>query len=167
MQERIKRDIVPGIHLIGDICPGLENVEEVKSMLSDRKLSPGFVREISVLVDDSRDFYMYVDDVEKMLVACLNHIRNSDERIVYLDFLHELIHMIQLHDGKNLYDRRYKYSERPTEIEAYRVAINEGRRIGMSEGELFDYLNVEWMKEGEHEKLARRIGLTSPGRNHS
>lgn len=159
---RIRRDIGAGEYQLGDVCSDLHTVEEIRRLLEERGLDSDFVTRTKVLVDDSRDFYMYVDDKEKRLVACLGHIRESDPMTVYLDFLHELVHIFQLHDGRNLYDRRFKYVRRATEIEAYMVAVNEGRRHGMGERELMDYLSVDWISEQEHMELARSVGL-DPG----
>ncbi len=156
---RIRREIGPGEYQLGYVCAGLQSVAEVKKLLEERGLDEQFVIGTKVLVDDTRDFYMYVDDREKRLVACLGHIRDSEQKTVYLDFLHELVHIFQLYDGRNLYDRRYKYVRRSTEIEAYSVAVNEGRRMGMSEKELMDYLLVEWISEDEHRELAESVGI--------
>lgn len=157
----IRRDITPGEYALGEICPNLHSVAEVRKLLQERGLDSTFVSGTRVLVDASREFYMYVDDKGGRLVACLSHIRDSDPRIVYLDFLHELIHMFQLRDGRNLYDRSVSYVRRPTEIEAYAVAVSEGRRIGMADSELVEYLRVEWISDDEHSELAAAVGLTS------
>ncbi len=159
--KRFRSDLGPGEYELGQICHGLPDVSEIRELLAQRGLDERFVNGTKVLVDDSRDFYMYVDDKEKRLVACLNHIRTSDPRIVYLDFLHELVHMFQLHDGRNLYDRRYKYVRRATEIEAYEVAVREGMRMGMGQAELLDYLRVEWISDEEHVELARSVGVVT------
>lgn len=156
---RVNRKISAGEYSLGDLCSNLHSIEEVSLLLEERGLKDEFVTTTKVLVDDSRDFYMYVDDKGKRLVACLNHIQDSDPNIVYLDFLHELVHIFQLYDGRNLYDRRFKYVRRPTEIEAYRVAVNEGRRIGMKEEELMEYLRVEWISDEEHRELATAVGI--------
>ena len=159
VSHRLRRDIAAGEYHLGDVCSGLHTVEEIRKLLDERGLGSDFVTRMKVFVDGSRDFYMYVDDKEKRLVACLGHIRESEPKTVYLDFLHELVHMFQLHDGRNLYDRRFKYVRRATEIEAYMVAVNEGRRLGMGEKELLDYLSVDWISEQDHRELARSVGI--------
>ena len=40
----------------------------------------------------------------------------------------------------------------------------EGRRLGMTERELFEYLKVEWMDEGELRRLARNVGVKVPSK---
>ncbi len=53
----------------------------------------------------------------------------------------------------------YSYVDRPTEIEAYEIAVEEARRLGMKDDEIFDYLHVEWISHDEHKRLASRIGI--------
>ncbi len=77
------------------------------------------------------------------------YLKTGQERHLYLDVIHELTHVRQFREGKELYDRRFPYFERPTEIEAYRVAVEEARRMGMDKEEIIDYLRVEWVTEEE------------------
>jgi hypothetical protein len=155
----LKRDIAGGIYRLSDICPNVSTVPEIAQMLEERKLSSEFIDNIEIEIEDPCDYYAYVNDKEGRIMLCKEHLSKSDEKVVYLDIVHETVHIIQLHDGRNLFDRRYRYSRRPTEIEAYRVAVNEGRRIGMKEQELFDYLKVEWISEEEHRELASKLGV--------
>ena len=76
--------------------------------------------------------------------------------------LHELTHIRQWHAGRELWDRRYNYVDRPTEIEAYRVAVDEARSLGMTDREIADYLRVEWTSREEHERLCKHLGVRSP-----
>jgi len=76
-----------------------------------------------------------------------------------LDILHELVHIRQWHDGKELWDRRYSYVDRPTEVEAYKFAVEVARKLGMPDREIADYLRVEWTSREEHERLCRRLGV--------
>jgi hypothetical protein len=62
-------------------------------------------------------------------------------------------------EGKELFDKRYSYVDRPTEIEAYSHAVKEAKRIGMTEKEIVEYLRVEWVTEEEFERLVRRMGI--------
>ncbi|MGQ9515369.1 MAG: hypothetical protein ACUVTL_10060 [Thermoproteota archaeon] len=49
---------------------------------------------------------------------------------LYLDIIHELTHVKQFMDGKKLFDWRHKYVEMPTEVEAFRNAVEGARRLG-------------------------------------
>jgi hypothetical protein len=67
-------------------------------------------------------------------------------------------------DGKELFENRWEYVDRPTEIEAYQHTVKEARRIGMRDGEILEYLKTEWMSEEELQKLARAVGVKIPSR---
>ena len=71
--------------------------------------------------------YMYVDDSDGHLVISKNYLNNGDKTDIYLDLIHELCHVKQHMEGKELFDPRYEYVERPTEIEAYRYCVQEAR----------------------------------------
>jgi hypothetical protein len=44
-------------------------------------------------------------------------------------------------------------------VEAYEIAVEEARRLGMNDSEIFDYLHVEWISHDEHKRLASRVGI--------
>src|SRR2546427_11278172 len=86
-------------------------------------------------------------------------LQSGENRRLYLDTLHELVHIRQWHEGKKLWDRRYSYVDRPTEVEAYKFAVEVARKRGMSDREIADYFRVEWTSREEHERLCRRLGV--------
>ena len=53
--------------------------------------------------------------------------------------------------------------DRPTEIEAYALVVEEARRLGMSEDDIAKYLYVEWASPMDHERLCRRLGVDPGG----
>jgi hypothetical protein len=61
--------------------------------------------------------------------------------------------------GQKLFDHRFDYVDRPTEVEAYGHAVKEARRLGMSEKQIYNYLRTEWMDEKELAKLAKAVGV--------
>ncbi|MCX5820356.1 MAG: hypothetical protein NT047_10675, partial [Deltaproteobacteria bacterium] len=83
----------------------------------------------------------------------------SDE-FLYLDIVHELCHVKQHLQGRNLYDRSKAYVDRETEIEAYQVTIQEARRIGLNDDAISNYLRVPWITPEESKRLARRLDVT-------
>lgn len=87
------------------------------------------------------------------------YLRTGDERYLYLDVIHELVHIRQFIEGKELFDSRYSYVDRPTEIEAYSAATREAERIGMKKEEILDYLKVEWVSEEEFQRLLRAVSF--------
>ena len=74
----------------------------------------------------ARPGYLRVDDETGNIVVSGEYLRTGDERYLYLDVVHELVHVRQFIEGKELFDRRYSYVDRPTEIEAYRRAWPRG-----------------------------------------
>jgi len=46
----------------------------------------------------------------------------------------------------DLFDRKYSYVDRPTEVEAYKYTVEEARNLGMKKEEILDYLKVEMDK---------------------
>src|SRR5256885_9554778 len=105
---------------------------------------------------------MYVVAAGGNVMAVLEYLKRGGEKNVYLDVPPELTHIRQWHAGKELWDRRYNYVDRPTEIEAYQVAVDEARRLGMTDREIAEYLRVEWTSREEHERLCHHLGVRSP-----
>lgn len=85
------------------------------------------------------------------------YYRNGWELDLYLDLIHELTHLRQLHDGWDLWDQRFPYVDRPTEIEGFAVAVEEGRRQGWSEVEVRRHLHNPWMSAEDVSKLLVNI----------
>lgn len=103
---------------------------------------------------------MGVSDQDGHMMISVYYLRNGNERDLYLDVIHELIHVKQFLDGKELFENRWEYVDRPTEIEAFQHAVNEARRIGMSDAEIYEYLKTEWMSQEDLQKLAKSVGVT-------
>jgi len=103
--------------------------------------------------------YMYVDGEDGHLVISKNWLNSGDRTYVYLDLIHELCHVKQFIDGRDLFDSRYSYVDRPTEIEAYRYTIAEAKRIGLSDEKILSYLHAEWLTLNDLKKLTKNIGF--------
>ena len=117
---------------------------------------------LEVEFNSFRRGYMGVSDDDGHLVVNTHHLKNSDYKILYLDVVHELIHVKQFMDGKNLFDEDYEYVDRPTEIEAYQITVDEAKKIGMDNDEIFDYLQVDWIDDESHKRLAKTVGIKIP-----
>ena len=101
--------------------------------------------------------YMGVDNTDGHLLVNARYLENGDKTDIYLDVIHELCHVKQYMEGKELFDGRYEYVDRPTEIEAYRYTVNEARRLGLSNERICQYLKTEWMSEEDLKKLAKHL----------
>jgi hypothetical protein len=104
--------------------------------------------------------YMYVDGSDGHLVISKGYLNTGNKTDIYLDLIHELCHVKQFMDGRELFDPRYDYVERPTEIEAYRHCIQEARRLGLSEERIYNYLKTEWMSEYDLKRLAKSVNVS-------
>ena len=62
-------------------------------------------------------------------------------------------------DGQDLFDSNFNYVERPTEIEAYRYAVEEAKRLGLRDERICKYLKTEWMSDEDLKKLARNLNI--------
>jgi len=147
-----------GRYRLKDIFSGLEEVEALRRCVVNPDLLNRILQETWVALTDE-DGYMYVNDTDGSVVVGLDYLKNGDAKHLYLDVIHELVHVKQFLEGKNLFDRTYSYVDRPTEIEAYRCCIEEGRRIGMPEDEIAEYLYVEWVSRKEHARLLKTLGV--------
>jgi hypothetical protein len=106
--------------------------------------------------------YMYVDSSNGHLVINARYLNNGDKVDIYLDLIHELYHVKQLMEGKELFDPEYEYVERPTEVEAYRYTVREAKRIGLGDERICQYLKTEWISESELKRLAKAVNIKCP-----
>lgn len=143
---------------LSHIFRGLENSRVVQSLFGGKESADQILRNTRVKFDDSTK-YMHVDDTDGTIVVSGKYLRTAKKNILYLDIVHELVHVKQYKEGRELFDRKFSYVDRPTELEAYRVTLDEARRIGMTEDEIEDYLYVEWISKKEHKKLAETLGV--------
>jgi hypothetical protein len=103
--------------------------------------------------------YMGVDDMNGHLMVNARYLSSGNRVDIYLDVIHELYHVKQFMEGKELFDTRYEYIERPTEIEAYRYTVQEARRLGLSDERICQYLKTEWMSDSDLKRLAKALNV--------
>lgn len=101
--------------------------------------------------------YMGVDDSDGHLLVNKRYLSTGRKQDIYLDIVHELCHVKQHMDGRELFDPRYDYVDRPTEIEAYRYAVKEAKRIGFSGAEIRVYLQTEMMSTKALDRLIENM----------
>ncbi len=157
----LNRTITPGTYPLAEVFQGLEQSTPLVQTFADALPDVLATTDVKI-VDGDENLYMYVDD-DGSIVMGLDHLLKSDDRVIYLDLVHELVHIKQFREGRNLFDEQFAYVDRPTEIEAYTVAVSEAKRLGMSRGEILDYLYVEWVSNEDVLRLALRCGLDVEG----
>ena len=155
---KINREIKPGIYTLSDIFDGLKQTTILMEIFKTKKELDDVFSKTNVIVEKN-DHYMFVKNDDASIVVGLKHLQKSETQILYLDIVHELVHVKQQRQGLDLYDKSYSYVDRPTEIEAYEVAVKEARHLGMNDKKILDYLHVEWITPEEHKRLASRMGL--------
>ena len=117
------------------------------------------LNELEIEFSSRKGGYMGVNDDDGCLIINVHHLKKSDERTLYLDVVHELVHVKQFREGKNLFDPNYEYVDRPTEIEAYKHAVDEAKNIGMTDKDIIEYLEVEWLDQKAHKRLVFNVGI--------
>lgn len=106
--------------------------------------------------------FRMVETTENAIVVSRNHLANSPLMDVYLDLIHEFLHILQRSQGRELWPPRLPYADRPTEVEAYSFSVVEARRLGVPDRYLRKYLDVPWMGRREFGHLLRNVGV-APG----
>lgn len=132
----------------------LESVQELFG-----KQTRSVLRKLKVEFFSARFGYMGTSDVDGHLIISNRYLKDGKFRDVYLDVVHELCHVSQFRHGKPLFYPKLSYVDAPSEIEAYTFTVREGKRVGMTDKELVEYLKVEWISDAEHRRLARHVGL--------
>ena len=155
---KINRNISPGDYSLAEIFDGLKEVAILTRVFKTKEELDDVLVKTKVIVEES-DHYMYVKNDDASIVIGFRHLQNSDSKILYLDIVHELVHVMQQRQGLDLYNKSYAYVDRPTEIEAYEIAVLEAKNLGMNDEEILDYLLVEWITPEEHKRLATHVGL--------
>ncbi|HTW56444.1 MAG TPA: hypothetical protein VMG36_08415 [Thermoplasmata archaeon] len=175
----IDRSAGPGRHRLLDVFRGLERVPPFVGYPAGPAVRRAVARATDVQVIPGPT-WMYVAPHEvpsfakdvgwspftsrtDCIVVGRRHLARSAAITVYLDILHELYHIFQRRAGRELWDIERGYADSPTEIEAYRFAIAEARRLGASEAYLREYLRVEWINAREYARLVRNAGVAPRG----
>ncbi len=150
-----------GIHRVVDVLPGLAKREAFAEICGD--VDPDKLMEAAHLLCFRGDGYPRVDDHTGHILCPDGYISEHEPLIVYLDILHELVHVRQVLEGRQVYHFPEPYVEWPTEIEAYRITYDEAKRLGVPDDWFWRYLAVPWIEEAEIVRLGRAIGMPAPG----
>ncbi|CUR51959.1 protein of unknown function [Nitrosotalea devaniterrae] len=157
-QIKVNNDLENGTYRLEEIFVNLKNTGILLKIFETKEDLDDVFENVSVIINE-KTHYMHVQNEDASIVIGKNHLKNSEKKILYLDIIHELVHVKQQRQGLDLYDKSYSYVDRPTEIEAYAIAVEEARNLGMADSEIFDYLHVEWISHDEHKRLASRVGV--------
>ncbi|MHB1932510.1 MAG: hypothetical protein ACYCPV_05950, partial [Thermoplasmata archaeon] len=171
---RIQRSLEPGRYPLLMGFPGLDRLPIAHRIEPDEARRGRLFGETCIQIVEA-DLWMYVAPFElppgrppgwnpvvadmDCIVIGLKHLRDSPAIMLFMDIYHELCHVQQRQGGANLFDREVSYVDRWTEVEAYRVVVEEARRLGVPDDFLREYLRVEWISSAEHQRLLERLGV--------
>jgi len=142
------------MHPFSDYFEGFENVDIVRRIFG--KETEKVLSDIKVEFTGRRG-YMGVSDEDGHLMISANYLNEGDIIDIYLDIIHELVHVRQFMEGKELFDRHFSYVGRPTEVEAFRYAVEEARNLGLNDERICDYLKTEWISDEDLRQLAEAL----------
>jgi hypothetical protein len=156
LKVSIPRQAVVTTYPFMECFKGFENVEAIKRLFGEK--TTDVLRSLRVEFAGWRG-YMGVSDIDGHLIVSAYYLRKGDIIDIYLDVIHELVHVRQHMEGKKLFDDRFSYINRPTEVEAYRHTVEEAKRLGLSDKRICEYLKTEWMSNRELEQLAKKLDI--------
>jgi len=144
------------IHPFNDYFKGFEKIEAVRKIFGEQTEE--------VLCNLRVEFtpfagYMGVNGSNGHLMVNPHYLKNGDKLDVYLDVIHELVHVRQHREGRELFDSNYSYAQRPTEVEAYRYTVEEARRLRLSDDRICEYLKTPWMSSEDLKQLAQSLNV--------
>ncbi len=172
---RVARDLPVGRHPLLAAFPGLDRLPPASRLVREPGPRAKLFDETCVEIVD-QDLWMYVAPWELPKIArrewspvlspgsdCIvigaSHLRESPALVLFLDIFHELCHVLQRHDGANLWEPGVSYVRRWTEVEAYRFVVTEAKSLGVDDAFLREYLKVEWISDDEHAELLHELGV--------
>jgi hypothetical protein len=157
LKVSIHRDCNPGTLPFTEVFKGFERVGAVKSTFGTK--TKKVLTELNIELAEGRGYMRINDEGEGSIVVNMPYLKKGQEIHLYLDVIHELVHIRQHREGKELWDKKYAYVDRPTEIEAYEAAVKEARKLGLKEEEIVEYLKVEWVSDADFRRMLKTLGV--------
>ena len=152
----ILRNAKVSLHLFIDYFQDFEKVDVVKKLFGEK--TDEVLRNIKIEFGGRRG-YMGVSNEDGHINISANYLNTGDFIDIYLDVIHQLVHVKQFMDGKELFEPRYNYVNIPTEIEAYRCAVEEARRLGLSEDRICEYLRTDRITDENLQRLLETLNI--------
>lgn len=143
-----------GVYRLGMVFKGLETSRVLQSVFGEELKK---VLNETLVNINRHPWIIWVNDENGEVNINEDYLRENDMQTMHLDVVHELIHVKQLSEGKELFDSRFSYVDRPTEIEAYQLTVEEALDMGLSRENIVDYLRVDWVTEEEHQRLVKAV----------
>jgi len=151
---QISRNLGLGRYKITEVVGGLENSVALNIIYGSNL--KGILNTTCVDVV-SKPWQIWIDRETNRITINKGYLSETERRTLYLDFVHEMVHIWQIAEGEDVFDRSVSYADSPTEIEAYRYTIEDAKRIGFSRIDIVDYLKVRWITDEEHNRLVKAV----------
>jgi hypothetical protein len=152
----VNRTLGVGIHPYRLFLPRFEESPAIR-LIETPKIPIGPLLDEARVKIKNGEGYCYVDVRIPAITLMEDYYHRGNPLDLYLDLTHELTHLRQLAEGRNIWDHSLHYVDRPTEIEGYAVAVSEGIRLGMTEKQVMQHLSNPWINEDEVMRLRRNI----------
>ncbi|MCI4365340.1 MAG: hypothetical protein L3K10_04680 [Thermoplasmata archaeon] len=180
---QVKRGLTAGRHPLLVVFPGLNRLPPFRKYPLSPRARRTLATTTEVEIAPRKGEWMYVAPHVKpvnadprwrpvvtdgnCVVVSREHLRKSPALVLYLDIIHELLHVVQRNLGRELWDETYSYVNRPTELEAYQLAVDEARRLDIPDAFLREYLKVQWTSPSEHRQLLKNLGVPTAARRRA
>lgn len=163
---RVVRSLGIGEHSYLQVLPRVQESPAIRRIATAATPIEGLLANARVRIEPRRGF-IWVEDEIPAIILTERYYRRGEALDLYLDLLHELTHLRQLAEGHNLWDESLSYVDRPTEIEGYAVAVEEGLRLGMTRVDVLRHLANPWMTQADVQRIVEHIerflGNGNPG----
>lgn len=156
LKVKIARKVPVSTYKFNHYFKGFEKIETVRKIFGEK--TEEVLNNIKVEFAGFRG-YMGVSHIDGHLLVSAVYLKDGDIVDIYLDLIHELVHVKQFMEGKELFDNTFRYTDRPSEIEAYRVTVYEARKLGLSDERICEYLKTEWMSDDDLTRLAKTLNV--------
>ncbi len=133
---------------------GFESVQSVRGLFREATAE---TLENIIVEFTSDTLYMRVTDEGRILINP-RYFRKASFTDLYLDIIHELVHVKQAMEGKTS-NPNVSYVERPLEIEAYGITVAEARKLRLSRERIIDYLKCDLINNEDLKKLSLALKL--------
>jgi hypothetical protein len=156
LKVEIIRKAALGVFSFKNYFKHFEKVEAVKRVFGDKTHDALSNLEIEFT---KSTIYMRVDNDGRLLINP-HYFEKANFTDLYLDVIHELVHVNQVITGQE-FQEELSYVEKPTEIEAYQVTVDEARALGLDEKRILDYLDSDLLSAEELQQLAATVGVST------
>jgi hypothetical protein len=111
LRVNISRDVETVRYPFTQYFQGFDKVEAVKKLFGEKTAE--VLQTLKAEFCSSKFGYMGVSDEDGHLLISAHHLRNADSLVLYLDLVHDLHHVKQFFDGRELFSQEYEYVDNP------------------------------------------------------